>query len=523
MNIGELFVDLGVKGAQGTVGAVMGVKNAMTGTATASLEAKAAILGAMYAFQRMMSESGALGTKMTNFNNLLGMSVKTLQQYQFAARQVGVSNQSVENTFKNLQSAMTKTLLGKGAPEGLARVAAVVGDMTAQDLKKFSEQPELLLQKLQEYAQREVSPTIRNEVLRSFGIDDDMIAAMSRNAFRPDVLQRAPLYSDKEVDSLHKADVAWSNLGNKIQMSFGKFNAKHGGEIVEELTKITDKVIKLAEALMKFSDSVGLFERIGEIIKGWEMIFTGLTEAVDKLMLLGSEEGRQQLKDEAAGFLTEEVPNLYKFAMDELFGEKPDPEQTVEQAIDARKSPETLAIEKELKELNDTLKSTGKVDSQRVLQLRDALKESREDDRRAGVDMKGNIKPRMTESTEWLKMHLERLKAKKPEVGSKEFERMGEISKELNLRKQSKKDGVSVEQPAINTVVSPSPTAAAVQKAPMPTISSSATQNTTSQNLTVNQNLNFQHEGKEAKQVSDASKQGVSQAYRQLSAQGQGS
>jgi hypothetical protein len=104
-----------------------------------------------------------------------------------------------------------------------------------------------------------------------------MIAAMNRRAFTPQQLSKAPTYSDKEVQSLDRANIAWSNLSTKIQMTVGHFNALHGGQLVQDISILTDKALKLANAFMKFSDSAKLFERINQIFEGWGIIFDNLT------------------------------------------------------------------------------------------------------------------------------------------------------------------------------------------------------------------------------------------------------
>lgn len=266
MNIGELFVKLGIQGGDKTLGTLKENQKAFKGTASMALEAKAAILGAVYALQSLFRSSNALGSDLTNFNATLGVSAKTLQQYQYAARQVGVDNKAVEQSFRTLQSAMTKTLMGKPGPEGLARVAQLTGDLTPDDLLEFSKAPEKLLQRLQDYAAKEKDAGFRNEVLKTFGLGDDMIAALNRQAFRPEILQKAPTYSNGEIANLDKANVAWANLGNQIEMAVGKFNAKYGLDIVKSISEITGEVVKLADALVLLSDKLKLFEALKNVV-----------------------------------------------------------------------------------------------------------------------------------------------------------------------------------------------------------------------------------------------------------------
>lgn len=303
MDIGNLFLNLGIRGSEKTVDAIADANKGMKGLASTSLEAKVALVGAMFALERLFSNSGKAGTDLTNFNAVTGTSVKTLQQYQYAARQVGVSNQEVEGTFKTLQSAMTKTMMGQGSPAGLARVSMLTGGISQADIEKYSKSPELLIQKLQQYAQKEKNIGLRNETLKSFGLSESMIAGVSRNAFRPDVLQKAPTYSDAEVGKLDKANIAWANLGNKIEMAVGHFNAMHGGQLVKDISGIVDQVVKLTNAFVKLSEKLHLFEGIGKVFDGWTKIFQGVTTGVDTLTQAVSEpkKGKELLQNSLEG------------------------------------------------------------------------------------------------------------------------------------------------------------------------------------------------------------------------------
>ena len=325
MDIGELFIKLGVKGTEKTIGAFQDLELHLKDAASLSLEAKAGILGAMYALEQMFAKSGAAGTGLTNFNALTGESVKTLQQYQYAARQVGVSNEETTGTFKGLQDSMSKIKLGQGAPKGFGQVAMLTGGITAADVDKFMKNPELLLQRLQDYAQKEKRVGIRNEALKSFGLSDNMIAAVSRKAFTPNVLNKAPTYSDGEVKQLDKANIAWSNLGNKIEMAIGHFNAAHGGQLVKDISMLTDKVLVLANAFVTLSEKLHLFEGIGKVFQGLTMIMGGVGSAVDEVSkAVKSPKAAENLGNKVVDF-TKELPGVFQAAWDDITGpgEKP--------------------------------------------------------------------------------------------------------------------------------------------------------------------------------------------------------
>jgi len=119
MEIAELFVRLGVKGASETKTALTSTKNTLGEVSTSALAAKAAIVATIYAVERLMSTSANAGNGLQQFSDLTGLSAEQLQRYQFAARQAGATNENLTSSIKGVQSAITNMLLGKGQPEAL--------------------------------------------------------------------------------------------------------------------------------------------------------------------------------------------------------------------------------------------------------------------------------------------------------------------------------------------------------------------------------------------------------------------
>lgn len=237
------------------------VETGLKGISAVSFEAKAAILGSMYALERLFASSNQTGVGLKNFTALTGVSAQTLQQYQYAARQVGVSNEEVQSTFEGLQSLMTKQKLGLGGPGKFAEFAATMGGITAQDIDKFIANPELLIQKLQDYAKKEKRVGVRNEVISSF-VGKGFAGALVQNAFTPEILGKAPTYSDKEIQAIAKGAAVWRNLGVEIEMAIGRFNAKHGEQLASIFKTIVDLGLRLTGIAL---DLVRNFAGMGQI------------------------------------------------------------------------------------------------------------------------------------------------------------------------------------------------------------------------------------------------------------------
>ncbi len=283
MEIAELFVSLGIKGSDKTVKAFEQIEGGLKKTAAMSIEAKAAIVGAGYALQSLFAQSGAQGTALSQFGALMGGGIQTLQKYQYAARQVGIANEDTEATFKNLAATATKQRLGLATPALFGTVSAKVGGLTGKELQDFEHKPELYLQKLQQYAQAEKDIGVRNQALRSFGLSDQMIAALSQKSFTQDKMKGAPTYSDKEVANLNSANIAWSNLGTKIQMAIGHFNAAHGGALVRGFSILVDLGVRLANGLVRVAEKTKFFDTLKYVFDKIEQSIPTVVAAIAKL------------------------------------------------------------------------------------------------------------------------------------------------------------------------------------------------------------------------------------------------
>lgn len=291
LNVGELFVNLGVKGSDKTLGAITGVKKGLSETASMALETKAALLAVFYVLERLTAATGKVGSELKNFQTLTGISAQTLQRYQYAAQQAGVSNDEVTSSFKGLQNAMTAVIRGEGAPAGLKLLSLAlekVGDSI--DLSKIRDTA-YVMEKLNKIAQGGMAADIKKWALGTTGLTEGMITAMERGKFNPDILKSAPAYTENQINGLDKANVAWMNLGTHIEMAFGKFNAAHGAKMVGDLTGVTDQVLKFAEALEKIGEKVHFLERVGDIFAGLGNTLRLLIELMDKFNGVDHEKG----------------------------------------------------------------------------------------------------------------------------------------------------------------------------------------------------------------------------------------
>lgn len=284
MKIAELFVALGVKGGDTTKRSLEGVKSGMGEIKSMSLEAKAAIVGVVYALEKMMSASAKKGTNLLDFATLTGLSTKQLQQWQYAAIQAGGSAEDLQTSVRNVQQSMTNMQLGKGAPEGIKVMAEQLERMGEKfDFKRAGNDPFYVMTQAQKFLQSDVPARFKATMARSLGLSDGTMAAMMRGAFSPDMLNKAPVLSDNQIGQLNKVDVAWKNLGLQVERAFDKFTSKHGLQIASDIGKITVEVFKLVDGLTRIAEKLKVFEGVGMVFEGWGKLLKITEGQVDNI------------------------------------------------------------------------------------------------------------------------------------------------------------------------------------------------------------------------------------------------
>lgn len=289
MQIGELFVSLKVKGQESVQGVLKNVSKGMGDLGSTSLATKASIIGALYALEEMTRASNAMGTNLSQFHAFSGQNVEMLQRYQYAGRQVGATNEEIAGSFNNLVSAMAKLETTGQMPAGMTLIGQYLGDL---DVNKALHDTRYLFDELAKFARDARVPVgVANEALLSFGLSPGTIAAMRKNAFRPDILSRAPVYSEKDAEALTKMNAQWGNLFQNWEMMVGRLNLKHGGALIRDLTKLSKAFEGLANSLLAATEKLHVFEGIGAVFKeittdvsvltGFLELFTGKITAKD--------------------------------------------------------------------------------------------------------------------------------------------------------------------------------------------------------------------------------------------------
>ncbi len=258
MNIGELFINLGINGTDKAVGALSSVTKGLGETKSMSLEAKAGILAAVYAFERMISASARNGMSLQQFANSTGLAVDKMQNLENATRQFGVSAEETRSTVKGIQNSITGALFGDGAPKALAIMKNFGVDVDFNKLKDEKEGPYYAIEKYQELAKK-ASPAILRYLFPGASVGDNMLGFFRKNTADLWHNNLGPVNSPQMIEALSKAQVAMLNLENKLAHGFDVFTAKHGQEVVEDIERITTSIFNLLDAVTDLAEKLKVF------------------------------------------------------------------------------------------------------------------------------------------------------------------------------------------------------------------------------------------------------------------------
>lgn len=253
INAGEFFINLGIKGGEGTLGMVSKTKEGFGELKSMAIESKAAILAALYALEKIVSTSGELGTTLKNFQSVSGIAPEVLQRYQYAAMKAGVANDSLLQSFLKLQSMAFDVRAGKGLPEWMAPIITTLaqhGKPIGPDWPaRWQKDPTLGLQALSQFALlSDIDTSTKALALQRAGMAPDLAAALMRGMLTPGKLSDVPkeiILSEKEIirlDALNqKFNQGLKEVGSTLNATFA---GRGWDENVEFIHKMSEGIAR---------------------------------------------------------------------------------------------------------------------------------------------------------------------------------------------------------------------------------------------------------------------------------------
>lgn len=269
MEVAELFVKLGVRGADQAKKAVGGVKQGLVDVGNTSLTAKAAVIGVVYALERMTAAAGQHGSDLANFTRLTGASSQELQKWQIAATGVGIASEEMTASAQGVLGVMAQMQAGGAPPAGweMFKQAVDFDPSRANDLFYF-------MDKLREFGKLTAAqPALGNKLMNSFGLTQGFIAA-SRNAkFDPSKTPLGLLLQPGTLSGLEAVTAQWATFWAQLSNTRDQNVSAFGPGVIKELSQ----ALKLFRSLEKSVEGlVKTFPELGTIGKAALLPILGL-------------------------------------------------------------------------------------------------------------------------------------------------------------------------------------------------------------------------------------------------------
>jgi len=270
--IGELFVNIGIKGADKAVGALKSVGGFMGDLSAKGLAAKASIVGAIYALERLTEAGGNYGASIKNLGLYTGQSSKYIQQLREAFRQSNVDIGEADQTLQNVIKALTDAKLKGQAPAGLATIFGEAGIKNADQLKeKLNDIPgtiDLIFDYIRRHQPDKNNAGVYNYLTETMGLTPGAITTAER--FKGSIQSITQnVASDQMIDRLDKVKRSWSDFWTRLQMFNNRLTADFGLPVIQGLNQILKKLFELERALER------IFKKSKTFGDFWKSLFGG--------------------------------------------------------------------------------------------------------------------------------------------------------------------------------------------------------------------------------------------------------
>ena len=230
MNIGELFVKIGIKGGKESVATMAQLKNTTVAT-------KAAMLGLVVAFAKMSQEARKFAMNLEVFEANTGLSGNTLQKMSWQAAQAGVSLENLAGTLQSIQSMSKQIALG----EGNIKPFQMLGIDSQQDPVKILNDIGNAIRRNQK------DPAMIRQIVEDFGISNELYYALLQK--QTEELDEQFILKQQDKEALVKLNQEWYKLWWYVKQ-IGIKSQGFLAHVALPLVKATASVVKFVGELI---------------------------------------------------------------------------------------------------------------------------------------------------------------------------------------------------------------------------------------------------------------------------------
>ena len=269
MTVGEMFISIGVKGADKATKQVKEVEKSMQELKGVTLETKVAVLAMAYGLEQLTAKAMTFGAATTNFSAQTGINRKFFEDITWGMEKFGVASADTESTLRGVQSRIQDIRMGAGT-SGLFQTFMKA---TGFNQNRMTDMP-YVMNKLKDYEKMPDSFD-KQKFFAALGVTPGFMGGLhiaNQSGHAPDFehLQRSAIgMGDKEAMGMLNQKAAWSQMWEKFEVNFGRKLAPEAQSAQKPIEHLLDAVTNMAAALLKLEQAFGIFDK--------------LTLAIDKL------------------------------------------------------------------------------------------------------------------------------------------------------------------------------------------------------------------------------------------------
>lgn len=242
MKVAELFVELGVKGSEKALNSVKQVGDFLTDVSAKGLAAKAAIIGAVYALERLTVSSGEYGAGISNLSTLTGVNDKYIMQLEEAYRWYGnlgdAAESAAQSTIRAASKIQQEMIIEGEPPRGLMQAFS---EMNVQLQRAETDVP-YLLEKMRGYVRKhakDISPVVVNAFTEAFG-EGFVVTARSMDKDVSSLTRNIP--SRGLVEKSAQIRRAWADFKKQFSLFELNLAGEYGAPVIKFLDEALAKV-----------------------------------------------------------------------------------------------------------------------------------------------------------------------------------------------------------------------------------------------------------------------------------------
>ena len=261
MTAGELVVNIVLKGGEKAKETFEGLNKGVKSVASSSLEAKAALVGAVYALDRLISSAGQQGSTLTQFINLTGQSAEALQRWKLAFQHTGGAAEDMQGSIQSVYQALVKQNAGLGTIAGFG----FVNNAMNMDMSKVRKNDVFyVMDQLKQFANSARGMSgIGTDMMKTFGLSDSVISGLRNKDFDPSKVSKGLIIGDAEREKLNRMNMSLNDFWQSLKR-FGTSETEiFGPTVVQNLNAALHTIEKLTAA---FNKMTGMQKGLGVIV-----------------------------------------------------------------------------------------------------------------------------------------------------------------------------------------------------------------------------------------------------------------